>query len=132
MDRRQGALEVMVKGCAVFDLDGTLIDSVPLCTEILNAMLADRGAAMPLSRADVRPHVTAGGRRMVSALLGSHCGDADAAIAEFRARYAALPTPPGSLFPGVRAGLAALRGLGVGLAIWSNTPQALCDMWWTT
>jgi len=112
---------------AVFDLDGTLIDSVSLCADILNAMLADRGAAFRVSNDQTRPHVTAGGPAMVAALLGDHCGDPTLAIGEFRERYAATPTPAACLYPGVREGLAELRRQGVGLAIVSNKPQALCE-----
>ncbi|MDQ2762123.1 MAG: HAD hydrolase-like protein [Pseudomonadota bacterium] len=114
-------------GHAVFDLDGTLIDSVPLCTEILNSMLADRGAPFRLSQAQTRPHVTAGGTAMVAALLGGYCGDPSRAIAEFRERYASLPTLASSLYPAVRQGLAELQSLGIGLAMWSNKPQLLCE-----
>ena len=127
MDRRQGALEVVVRAHAVFDLDGTLVDSVPLISEILGAMLADRGLARRISPQAARPYVTVGGRGMLEALLGDELGDIDAALAEFRARYAALPTPPSCLFPGVREGLEAIAGLGLGLAVWSNKPQHLCD-----
>jgi phosphoglycolate phosphatase len=112
---------------AVFDLDGTLVDSVPLISEIIGAMLADRRSDLRVTPEAVRPYVTAGGRGMLEALLGDALGDIDSALAEFRARYAALPTPPSSLFPGVREGLEAIAGLGVGLAVWSNKPQPLCD-----
>jgi phosphoglycolate phosphatase len=127
VERRERALEVMVRAHAVFDLDGTLLDSVPLISEIINGMLADHGSAVRISPGVVRPYVTVGGRGMLQALLGDEWGDIDGALAEFRARYAALPTPPASLFPGVREGLVAIAGLGVGLAVWSNKPQALCD-----
>ena len=113
--------------CVIFDLDGTLVDSVPTFTSILNAMLADRGAATRLTDRDVRPHATTGGLAMVKGLLDGACGDAERAIAEFRARYAALPTPPLSLYPGVRHGLARLADSGVPLGVWSNKPQALCE-----
>jgi phosphoglycolate phosphatase len=89
-------------------------------------MLEDRGAASRVTDAQTRPHVTAGGPAMVSALLGEHCGDAALAIAEFRERYAATPTPD-CLYPGVRQGLTALRARGVGLAVVSNKTQALCE-----
>ena len=114
-------------GHAVFDLDGTLVDSVPLFADILNAMLLDRGAPARVTAAQARPHATAGGHAMVTALLGEHCGDVDQAIGEFRERYRALPTPSDSLYPGVAETLAALSAAGVGLAVWSNKPQALCE-----
>jgi phosphoglycolate phosphatase len=111
----------------VFDLDGTLIDSVPLFATILNAMLVDRGLAPSVSLDRARPHATAGGRAMVAALLGEACGDIDQALAEFRERYAALPTPADCLYPGVRAGLQTLARDGFSLGLWSNKSQALCD-----
>jgi len=112
---------------AVFDLDGTLLDSVPLCAEILNAMLAGRGAAARVTGDQTRRYASGGGLAMVIALLGGDCGDPHFAIAEFRERYAATPTSPTSLYPGVREGLARLVSHGVELAIFSNKPQALCE-----
>lgn len=116
-----------MNGHAVFDLDGTLVDSVPVCADILNAMLADRGAALRLTHAQSRPHVTRGGPDMVAALLGPWCGDVGLAIGEFRERYAAEPTPPGSLYPHARQALSALGERGIGLAVCSNKPQHLCE-----
>ncbi len=112
---------------AIFDLDGTLVDSAAVCAEILNAMLAARGAPAALTSCQVVPHLSIGGRQMVAALLGPHCGDAACAIAEFRARYAAMPTPPGCLYPEVRTGLHLLHKHGFRLGICSNKPQNLCD-----
>jgi phosphoglycolate phosphatase len=127
VERRRRALEVVVRAHAVFDLDGTLIDSVPLISGIIDAMLAERGSTRRVSPETVRPYVTIGGRGMLQALVGEEWSDIDSALAEFRARYAALPTPESCLFPGVREGLAAVAELGFGLAVWSNKPQALCD-----
>jgi phosphoglycolate phosphatase len=114
-------------GHAVFDLDGTLVDSVPVMTDILNAMLAERGAPRRLSREEVAPHATAGGLAMVEALLGELWGEPVQALAAFRARYAARPTPPDSLYPGVRDMLASLTDRGVGLALFSNKSRRLCE-----
>jgi phosphoglycolate phosphatase len=112
---------------AVFDLDGTLIDSAPTITGILNAMLADRGLAGNLSCATVRPFVTAGGRAMIEGLVGDVWDDAEAALADFRARYAAAVTPRESLYPGAEAAIAELSRRGLVLAVFSNKPQHLCE-----
>lgn len=111
----------------VFDLDGTLIDSVPLFATLINGMLEDRDAPFRVTEADTRPHATAGGVAMIRALLGDHCGPPDEEIAEFRRRYAAFPTPADSLYPGVRDALAALEAAGIALAVWSNKTQPLCE-----
>jgi phosphoglycolate phosphatase len=63
----------------------------------------------------------------VTALLAGRCGDPRRALIEFRERYGAAATPPESLYPGVRQGLRRLRDHGVGLAVFSNKPQGLCD-----
>ncbi|HEY2048278.1 MAG TPA: HAD-IA family hydrolase [Caulobacteraceae bacterium] len=112
---------------AVFDLDGTLVDSAPAITEILNAMLTDRGLEGNLSCDTVRPFVTAGGRAMVEGLVGDAWGDAETTLAEFRARYAETVTPRESLYPGAEAAIAELSRRGLVLAVFSNKPQHLCE-----
>jgi phosphoglycolate phosphatase len=64
---------------------------------------------------------------MLAGLLGEACGDVEAALVEFRARYAARPTDPACLYPGAREALGELRRAGFGLAIWSNKNQELCS-----
>jgi phosphoglycolate phosphatase len=114
-------------GHVVFDLDGTLVDSVPLITSLLNAMLADRGERARLTEIEVRPHVTAGGPALIETLLRGRCGETASALAEFRARYAEAATPADSVYPGAREALEALAAAGFGLAVCSNKTQALCD-----
>jgi phosphoglycolate phosphatase len=116
-----------VSACAIFDLDGTLIDSLPVCVTILNEMLADRGSEARVSGAGVRRLISRGGPVMVSELLGAACGDPLVAIAEFRERYADMPASASVLYPGVRVGLERLAAQGIRLAIHSNKPQFLCD-----
>lgn len=111
----------------IFDLDGTLVDTAPLCAEILNDMLGERGSERRVAAADTRRFLTRGGQQIVAALLAEECGDIDLELAEFRRRYQARPTPQESLFPGVLDGLRELSRLGVRMAICSNKPQALCD-----
>jgi phosphoglycolate phosphatase len=114
-------------GHAVFDLDGTLVDSAAVCTSIMNHMLVDRGSRRRLTCADARPYMSIGGPEMIAALFGDDCGDPVAEIREFRDRYATLPTPMDSLYRGVVTGLARLRHAGVVLSICSNKPQNLCE-----
>jgi phosphoglycolate phosphatase len=116
-----------VKRHLIFDLDGTLVDSCGICVQILSEMLTDRGSTRVLDAAAAAPWMSVGGQKMVAALLGPDCGDPEAEIAEFRARYARRITPASSLFDGVAAGLVRLRDHGYVLSICSNKPQHLCD-----
>ena len=111
----------------IFDLDGTLVDSAPVCTIILNDMLAERGFGRRLTAKEVKPWLSRGGTHMVRNLLGEAGGVAERDIEEFRARYAHAPTPADCLFDGVREGLGKLTAAGFACAIASNKPQNLCE-----
>jgi len=111
----------------IFDLDGTLVDSVAVCAAILNEMLEERGADHALSHDDCRGYMSAGGRDMVVGLLGARCLSPDSDLQDFRARYAARPTPSDCLFPDVADGLRELASAGFTLSICSNKPQLLCE-----
>jgi phosphoglycolate phosphatase len=112
---------------AVFDLDGTLIDSAPLFATILNGMLAERGARKRVTARDVAPYVTAGGLAMIRSVIGLSTEEAHSALADFRSRLAIARTPESSLFPGAREALGALREAGFRLSLFSNKPQHLCE-----
>lgn len=111
----------------LFDLDGTLVDSVRMTCAIIEAMLADRGIVFPADQAIARAMDAIGGEAMIAAVMGPHCRDPKQEIAEFRARHALAATPPDLAFPGVAPALAQLASAGLGLAICSNKPQALCE-----
>lgn len=111
----------------LFDLDGTLVDSVRITCATIDAMLADRGVAFRADPATARAMDAIGGEAMIAAVMGGHCRDPKAEIAEFRARHAVMATPPDLAFPGVDAALAALAAAGIGMAICSNKPQMLCE-----
>ena len=111
---------------AIFDLDGTLIDSAPAIARALDRLRATRG--LPGLDVDlVRRWVSLGAPALVGRALGCE-GDADAdEIAAFRASYAERPGVPGDLYPGIADALAALRDAGVALGICTNKPQALSE-----
>ncbi len=111
----------------IFDLDGTLLDSAPLCAEIMTAMRGARGRPAEVSHAEARTYASQGGHALVAGLLADLAGDPDQDLAEFRRLYASTPTPPQSLFPGVRNGLRQLHAQGTDLIVLSNKPQALCE-----
>lgn len=111
----------------IFDLDGTLIDSAVLTGAIIDEMLAARGATERADRNVIRAMDAVGGAAMIAAVMGPHTSDPVADLEAFRARHRRIAVPQGLPFPGVVDTLAALRGLGVGLAICSNKPQVLCE-----
>jgi phosphoglycolate phosphatase len=111
----------------LFDLDGTLVDSVRLTCAIIDAMLADRGIAFRADPALARAMDAIGGEAMIAAVMGEHCRDPALEIGEFRARHAVAETPHDLAFAGVQSALEALAEAGVAMAICSNKPQHLCD-----
>ena len=110
----------------LFDLDGTLVDSVPVVGAILEEMRRERGLA-PRPAAFYRKVSSLGGAHLVAHALETDPAGARGEVAEFRRRYALLPTPEDCLYPQVRETLEALRLDGFTLAICSNKPMALCE-----
>ena len=113
---------------ALFDLDGTLLDSAPDMLATVNAMRAGRGRP-PMLLADIRPHVSKGAR----AMIGAAFDDVDPAvretwIPEFLARYRDELGRHGAPFDGVEDLLHALEAAGVPWGIVTNKPEALAAL----
>lgn len=111
-----------------FDLDGTLVDTLPDLHESANRMLAGLGRG-PAAEPVVRSYVGDGVDRLVKRLLtGKPDGEPEPALFEqsataFRAHYAELLTRASRPYSGVVETLQALRGLGFKLACVTNKPE---------
>jgi phosphoglycolate phosphatase len=114
----------------VFDLDGTLIDSLPDLTNALNAVLGERGH-LALSQAEVAPMVGDGMPVLVArafAARGGTAAEAAAAVPRYVALYEAGATNLTRPYPGVRETLTALRGRGYRSAVCTNKLQHAAEM----
>lgn len=111
----------------VFDLDGTLVDSIPTMADAGNRMLAELGRP-PVSIEECAGFVGNGVARLVERLLlcrGGLPGEGlDPAVARFRAIYGADPVTGTHAYPGVGEALARLADAGHWLAVCTQKPNA--------
>jgi phosphoglycolate phosphatase len=115
----------------VFDLDGTLVDSVPDLTNSLNEILRERGYAGTLSPAEVKPMVGDGVPTLVARAFASRGGaaaEAAAALPRYVAIYEAVATQLTRPYPGVVATLAELRRRGYRCAVCTNKLQRATEV----
>lgn len=116
----------------LFDLDGTLVDSLPDIARALNHALVARNLA-PLSLDVVRGLVGEGVVKLAQKALAVQrsARDPDALAAEIVASYQAEPCVDSRVYPGIPETLAALRARGCHLAVLTNKPgpvaRALVD-----
>lgn len=109
----------------VFDLDGTLVDSVPDLRAALNQMLGERGRP-PLSPPQVKQMVGDGVPALVARALaasGADPSEAVAALPRFLEIYEANAAELTRPYPGVSETLTLLRRRGYRTAICTNKPQ---------
>lgn len=109
----------------VFDLDGTLVDSVLDLRAALNEMLRERGRRA-LSPPEVQRMIGDGVPTLVARALaasGADPAEAPMALSRFLEIYEANPAELSRPYPGVPETLAALRRRGYRTAICTNKPQ---------
>ncbi|WCE03578.1 phosphoglycolate phosphatase [Pseudoxanthomonas sp. JBR18] len=110
---------------ALFDLDGTLLDSAPDMLATVNRMLAIRGRA-PMTLDAIRPHVSKGARAMCGAVFPELSIEArDAQVPEFLSVYAEELGRHGRPFDGIAPMLDALEAAGSRWGIVTNKPEGL-------
>jgi len=113
---------------ALFDLDGTLVDSLEDLTDAVNVMLAGFGKD-PLSSMGVRNLVGKGARNLVQRALGTELPeDIERGLGLFTGFNAAHIADKSRLYPGVREALDALADNNIRMAIISNKNESLSRM----
>ena len=107
----------------VFDLDGTLTDSVPDIAAAVNRTLAARGLPA-LTEADVAAMVGDGLQPLINRAFAAAGGVPDAqAGSDYLADYESNVAEETRLFPGVETALDELKARGWTLAVCTNKPE---------
>lgn len=111
----------------IFDLDGTLVDSLPAMLTAANRMLGELGRP-PVSAETCSGFVGWGVRVLVTRLL-EHTGGVpedgvEPALARYHALYGADPITGVIAYPGAGEALRALAAEGHGLAVCTQKPVA--------
>lgn len=108
----------------LFDLDGTLLDTIPDLADAANAMRQDMGLA-PIAEEIIATYVGKGVEQLVIRTLGHEGTPASVdmvmrGLARYQDHYRALNGQRSHLYPGVIAGLQAFREQGARLAVVTN------------
>lgn len=113
----------MLPRALLFDLDGTLLDTLDDVTLLLGRALARHGLP-PSPPSAVRARLGDGARSLVARTLGldEHDVRVDPVLATYRSTYAADPTPSTRLMPHVAEVLAWASARGIALAVCTNKP----------
>ena len=107
----------------VFDMDGTLIDSVGDIAAAINRMRASCGLTA-LTRDAVVGMVGSGARVLVAKATADAPGlDQDEAFRRYRHEYDTHLVDSTTLYPDVPEGLQSLRSAGFRLAVYTNKPH---------
>ena len=115
----------MIKYC-IFDLDGTLLDTLPTIKHYLNNTLLDYGLS-PVGDRETRRYIGDGAYQLIYRAF-SEQGISDEktiqkALTEYKAAYDSAPTYLTDYYGGILDALDVLRGAGVILAVLSNKPD---------
>ncbi|MEO7097160.1 MAG: HAD-IA family hydrolase [Polyangiales bacterium] len=112
----------------IFDLDGTLLDTLDDIRRALNrALTAHRRPT--LERADVLAAMGDGARMLVARALRvePHAPEVDDVARSYAEAYQRDPTAGTRTMPGVDALLDALDSAGIPMAVCTNKPRAVAD-----
>jgi phosphoglycolate phosphatase len=112
----------MTRGCVIFDLDGTLIDSREDLATGVNLMRGDFGLA-PLPLSTVVGYVGDGVHKLCERALKDTGIVLEDALPHMRRHYCEHLLDRTVLYPGAAEGLETLRQAGFELAVVTNKPE---------
>ena len=116
----------MIK-CCIFDLDGTLLDTLTTITYYVNKVFSAHGIEK-ITNDECKYFVGSGAEKLIRrALLSKGITDEDTVmslLSEYVSDYDKNPLHLTSVFPGIREALCALRAKGIRLAVLSNKPDS--------
>lgn len=113
---------------ALFDLDGTLLDSAPDMLATVNAMRTERGRG-PMALDALRPHVSKGARAMLAAAFADVAVETrESWVPEFLTVYERELGRHGAPFEGIETMLGALEAAGSRWGIVTNKPEYLARL----
>ncbi len=112
----------------IFDLDGTIIHSLPDIAENINIMLKEFGYPQ-LSDKEIMKNIGNGARRLVKDCINVQISESelDERLAFYNEIYTASPSAKTRVFDGVAELLFALKEKGYKLCILTNKPQETTD-----
>ncbi len=113
--------------CILFDLDGTLVDSLPDIAAAVNAARAAL-ALDPLPVAEIAGMIGCGMESLVRRAVEGEHADAAAALRMTRDYYLEHPAEDTRPYPGVTEGLSRLRRRGFRLGVVTNKPRAIAEL----
>ena len=111
----------MIKA-VLFDLDGTLLDTVPDIQACVNETLRRRGYP-EMDHERICAYVGDGAKALIERVLPEHAADLDACYEDFRVRFAASANTFTRLYADERETLSAIRAHGWKMGVVTNKPQ---------
>lgn len=118
----------MIIEAALFDLDGTLVDSLEDLTDAVNHMLKEFGLPL-LHMAEVRQLVGKGARNLVQRALGTDSPDEiTRGVNLFKEFNSSHIADKSTLYAGINDLLSTLASRRIRMAIVSNKSESLCRL----